>query len=69
MYLSPTDFYLSCVNIFVYLDLSVLSVVMQEVYGKQRSENTTQAKAVTTCAILPFIGIFWGQEKISICCE
>lgn len=52
MYLGPTDFYLSCQDTFAYLDLSVFSVVMQEVYGKQRSENTMQAKAVNTCAIL-----------------
>lgn len=67
MYLSPTDFYLSCLSIFAYLDLSVSSVVMQEVYGKQRSENTSQAKALTTVPL--FTGIFWGQEEISICCE
>lgn len=56
MYLGPTDFYLSCLDTFAYLDLRVLSVVMQEVYGKQRSENTMQAKAVTACATLPYTG-------------
>lgn len=63
MYLGATGFYLSCLDTFAYLDLSVLSVVVQEVYGKQRSENTTQAKAVTTCATLPFAGNFLGAGE------
>lgn len=67
MYLGPTDFYLSCLGSFAYLDLSVLSVVMQEVYGKQRSENTTQAKAVTACATLPYTGNSLGAgEDLSL---
>lgn len=67
MCLGPTDFYLSCLDTFAYLDLSILSVVMQEVYGKQRSENTMQAKAVTTCAVLPFTGNFLGAgEDLSL---
>lgn len=66
MYLGPTDFYLSCQDTFAYLDLSVFSVVMQEVYGKQRSENTMQAKAVNTCAILPFTGNYLGAEDLSL---
>lgn len=67
MCLGPTDFYLSCLDTFAYLDLSILSVVMQEVYGKQRSENTMQAKAVTTCAVLLFTGNFLGAgEDLSL---
>lgn len=67
MYLGPTDFYLSCLGSFAYLDLSVLSVVMQEVYGKQRSENTRQAKAVTACATLPYTGNSLGAgEDLSL---
>lgn len=67
MYLGPTDFYLSCLDTFAYLDPSVLSVVVKEAYSKQRSENTTQAKAVTTCATLPFAGNFLGAgENLSL---
>jgi len=66
MYPSPGDFYLSCLNVFAYLGLRVLSVVMREVYGKQRSEKASQAKAVTTVPSLPSLG-FWGQ--IPICRE
>lgn len=69
MYTIPADFYLSCLNIFAYLGLSVLSVVMQEVYGKQRSENTSQVKAVITVPSFPSLGCFGGQEKISTCFE
>lgn len=42
-------------------------MVVEEAYSKQRSENTTQAKAVTTCATLPFAGNFLGAgENLSL---
>ena len=63
IYVSKSNWFLS--QLPEYLCISgPKSVVMQEVYSKQRSENTTQAKAVTICAILHFIGIFWGQENL-----
>lgn len=65
MYPSPGDFYLSCLNVFAYLGLRVLSVVMREVYGKQRSEKASQAKAVTTVPSLPSLG-FGGRSPFAM---
>lgn len=58
-------FYLSCLDTSAYLGLSVLSVVMQEVYGKQRSQNTTQAKAVTTLCHSSLCREFFGSRRRS----
>lgn len=66
MYPSPADFYLSCPNVFACVGSGVLSVVMREVYGKQRSEKAFQAEAVTTVPSLPSLGYLGGRSPFAV---